>query len=170
MTRLVAQLAELACTDELTALPNRRAWEEVLPRDQRQARRDGRALCVAMLDLDNFKAYNDRHGHRSGDRLLKQVSAAWSGQLRGGDVLARYGGEEFALALPGCPIGFAHALVQRLRLAMPDCATCSIGVAEWDGQESGDDLVERADAALYEAKALGRNRVVLARDLTAKAA
>jgi diguanylate cyclase (GGDEF)-like protein len=160
--QLLAQLQETARTDDLTGLPNRRAWEEELPRELARAARDSRPVCVAMLDLDRFKRFNDDRGHQAGDRLLKQAASAWSTQLRTSDMLARYGGEEFSLLLPGCTVEDAQALVQRLRAAMPDGETVSAGIACWDEIESADELVGRADTALYAAKRGGRDRLVTA--------
>ena len=118
--RLLVQLQETARTDDLTGLPNRRAWDEELPRELARAARDARPVCVAMLDLDQFKRFNDHRGHQAGDRLLKQAASAWASLLRASDMLARYGGEEFSLLLPGCTIDDAQRLVGRLRAAMPD--------------------------------------------------
>jgi diguanylate cyclase (GGDEF)-like protein len=160
--RLMAALAEVARTDELTGLGNRRAWAEALHREMSRATRDSTPLCVAIVDLDHFKGYNDRHGHLAGDRLLKELASAWTGELRASDVLTRYGGEEFALALPGCSLDDAGRLIERLRSATPAGETCSAGIVTWDGTETGDELVGRADAALYEAKELGRDRIVAA--------
>ena len=114
-----------------------------------------------MIDLDNFKAYNDRHGHQAGDLVLKEAASAWRGEVRSTDLLARYGGEEFVLMLPACALDDAVAIVERLRAATP-LVTCSVGLACWDFQEAGDELIERADQALYAAKAEGRNRYVTA--------
>jgi diguanylate cyclase (GGDEF)-like protein len=160
--RLLAQLQETARTDDLTGLPNRRAWDEELPRELSRAARDSRPVCVAMLDLDRFKRFNDHKGHQAGDRLLKQAAAAWASQLRSSDMLARYGGEEFSLLLPGCSLEGAQALVQRLRTSMPDGETVSAGIACWDENESAEDFVGRADSALYAAKRSGRDRFVTA--------
>jgi diguanylate cyclase (GGDEF)-like protein len=159
---LLARLETSARTDDLTGLPNRRAWEHELPRELARAERDGRPVCVAMLDLDRFKRFNDDRGHQAGDRLLKRAAAAWSEQLRASDMLARYGGEEFAVLLPGCRVEDAQALLERLRGAMPEAQTVSAGVACWDGEESADELVGRADAALYRAKRAGRDCLVTA--------
>ena len=159
---LLAKLEASARTDDLTGLLNRRAWEEQLPLEMARARRATHPLCVAMLDLDFFKNYNDDRGHQSGDRLLKQSASAWGNELRASDVLARYGGEEFAVALPGCSLTDAKAIVERLREAMPSGQTVSAGVACWNGRESSEELVGRADAALYEAKRTGRDRLVSA--------
>jgi diguanylate cyclase (GGDEF)-like protein len=163
---LLAKLEQSARTDDLTGLLNRRAWEETLPREMARARRAPHPLCVAMLDLDFFKAYNDERGHQAGDRLLKQSTSAWASELRASDVLSRYGGEEFTVALPGCSLGDAKSIVERLRAAMPSGQTVSAGVACWNGRESAEELVGRADAALYEAKRTGRDRLVTAGDAT----
>ena len=159
---LLARLEEVARTDDLTGLLNRRAWEEQIPRELARSRRNSEPLCVAMLDLDYFKNYNDERGHQAGDRLLKQSAAAWVTELRASDTLARYGGEEFTVALPGCSLLNAKDIVERLRAAMPSSQTVSAGVACWNGRESAEELVGRADAALYEAKRSGRDRLVTA--------
>ena len=155
---LLSRLEAIARTDELTGLPNRRAWQEQLPRAVMRAMRSREPVCVAMLDLDHFKRYNDRLGHQAGDRLLKQVAGAWSNELRQVDMLARYGGEEFALVLPGVGVQEALAVVERLRGRTPEEQRFSAGVASWDGTESARDLLGRADAALYHAKRNGRGR------------
>ena len=157
---LFSQLERAARTDVLTGLHNRREWGARLERALIRARRNGTSLSVAMLDLDHFKDYNDRHGHQAGDRLLKEAAAQWQARLRESDVLARYGGEEFALALPDCELEEAEMLVERLRSSTPDEQKCSAGVVAWDGEESDVALVDRADRALYEAKRGGRDRVI----------
>ena len=154
---LYREVGRLARTDSLTGVANRRAWDEELPRELARAARSGQAVCVALLDLDHFKDYNDEHGHQAGDRLLKAASAAWEGRLRKTDLLARYGGEEFAVLLPDCQLGNAMEIAERLRTAQPE-GTCSIGVADWDGRQDEDELIARADRALYAAKAGGRNQ------------
>jgi diguanylate cyclase (GGDEF)-like protein/PAS domain S-box-containing protein len=162
---LLARLENMARTDDLTGLPNRRAWDEELPRELARGRRSDRPVCVAMLDLDRFKDYNDRLGHLAGDRLLKEAAGAWRGALRETDRLARYGGEEFSVVLPDCGLADAWQLVERLRSVTPGSETCSAGVAQWDADETPEGLVRRADAALYEAKRTGRNRSVTARPI-----
>jgi diguanylate cyclase (GGDEF)-like protein len=157
---LLGRLEMAARTDDLTGLLNRRAWDEELGRELARADRDGGRLCVAVLDLDRFKAYNDTNGHQAGDRFLKQMAGAWSARLRSGDILARYGGEEFALALPGTDLRQAEVMLERLRECLPDGSTCSVGVCLWNGQESAERLTARADSALYTAKDSGRNRIV----------
>lgn len=159
---LLARLENMARTDDLTGLPNRRSWDEELPRELSRAKRYEHPVCVAMLDLDRFKDYNDRLGHLAGDRLLKVAAGAWRGALRETDRLARYGGEEFSVVLPDCAIEDSLVLVERLRAVTPEGETCSAGLAEWDGEETPEGLVRRADAALYEAKRTGRDRAVLA--------
>jgi diguanylate cyclase (GGDEF)-like protein len=161
ISRLVSRLDGLARTDPLTGVPNRRVWDEELPRELERALRMGTPLCVAIVDIDHFKFYNDRHGHQAGDRVLKEVASAWRTQVRSTDLLARYGGEEFVLLLPICALGHALEIAERLRAVTP-LVTCSIGVASWDFRESAGELVERADRALYAAKAAGRNRCVTA--------
>lgn len=160
---LLRRLDELARTDKLTGLPNRRAFDEVLERELARGRRTGEPVALALLDLDRFKAYNDAHGHQSGDELLASAARSWSKELRDADVLARWGGEEFAILLPRVlPPDTADAVIDRVRAATPAGQTCSAGVAVWDASEDPAALVARADRALYAAKAAGRDRTVLA--------
>src|SRR6266508_3428087 len=154
------QLAQLAQHDGLTGIPNRRAWDGELPVAMDRARRDGVPLSVALLDLDHFKRFNDEHGHQAGDRLLKSATTAWTTALRGTDLLCRYGGEEFAVLLPGADAQQAAEVLERMRAASPQEQTFSAGLACWDRQEISDELVARADRALYAAKASGRDRIV----------
>jgi diguanylate cyclase (GGDEF)-like protein len=161
---LLGQLEHLARTDSLTGLPNRRHWEQQLPRELSRASRVADKVCVAMLDLDHFKDYNDRRGHQAGDRLLAAGAISWRSALRPYDILARYGGEEFAVILPGCELVDALTLVERLRSVTPEGESCSAGIAEWDGEEQPEALVGRADAALYRAKRGGRDQSILAND------
>ncbi len=160
--RLLERLERMARTDELTGLTNRRAWDDELSRELLRAGRDRAPLAVAMLDLDRFKDYNDMHGHQAGDRLLKEAAGAWKQVLRETDLLARYGGEEFSVALPGCNREQGEQLVERLRSLTPGAESCSAGLAFWDGVESAETLVGRADAALYRAKEAGRDQTVRA--------
>jgi diguanylate cyclase (GGDEF)-like protein len=159
--RRFSDLEDLAYRDELTELPNRRAWAADLPRAIERARRDGAPLSIAMLDLDHFKRFNDEFGHPAGDRLLKGATAAWRSCLREVDHLARYGGEEFIVLLPGADAAQAATVLDRLRVETPAGQSFSAGVASWDGTETSQELVDRADRALYVAKATGRDRVVL---------
>jgi diguanylate cyclase (GGDEF)-like protein len=162
LERQAEELTELAQRDTLTGLANRRAWELALPLALDHARRDGKSLALAVLDLDHFKRFNDQYGHQAGDLLLKEAGAAWAAGLRSGDLLARYGGEEFALLIPNCGGAAAAELLDRLRPLTPSGQTFSAGIAVWDGQESSVALFARADAALYQAKGAGRDRVALA--------
>ena len=158
---LLGRLEQAARTDDLTGLLNRRAWDAELEREMGRAERLALPLCVAVIDLDRFKQYNDAHGHQAGDRFLKQVSGSWTGALRATDILARHGGEEFALAMPGIDIEAARTMLDRLREMLPSGQTCSAGVCLWDGEENAEKLLARADTALYDAKAAGRNQVVV---------
>lgn len=159
---LLSSLERLALTDQLTGLPNRRAWEEGLDRELARAAREGHELCVAVIDLDDFKQYNDAHGHQAGDAMLRRTADAWRSCVRASDLLARYGGEEFAAVIPAWPLEAALTVVERLRTAMPEEQTCSAGVAIWNRAESAAELFARADAALYAAKQAGRNRTLSA--------
>jgi diguanylate cyclase (GGDEF)-like protein len=158
------RLQVVAGTDPLTGAANRRAWDDELSSELARAARDGMPLSMALIDVDNFKAYNDRHGHQGGDRLLKESAAAWRSILRLTDVLARIGGDEFAVLLPGCALEMAATIADRLRAAVPESAGCSVGVAVWDARESALEFVARADRALYDAKERGRDRVVITSD------
>ena len=156
------QLSQLSRVDELTGLPNRRAWSAEVPVAIERARRDRVELSIALLDLDHFKRFNDEFGHQAGDRLLKGAAAAWLAQLRAVDQLARYGGEEFIVLLPGATAELATGVLERLRGATPAGQTFSAGVATWDGTETSEDLIARADQALYQAKDAGRDRILVA--------
>jgi diguanylate cyclase (GGDEF)-like protein len=149
---------------------NRRAWSE---RVRRLMAEDAAPLSVLFIDLDHFKALNDRHGHDLGDRALAAVASSLKQNLRGQDLLARHGGEELVAALPGCELDVAARLAEQLRQrvgrlriegispAQADTATLSlsIGVARLRPGESLESLVRRADGAMYAAKRAGRNRV-----------
>jgi diguanylate cyclase (GGDEF)-like protein len=161
---LTTRLERLARTDQLTGLANRRTADEELGRFLARSRRDGEPQSEAMIYLAHFKAYNDRHGHAGGDRMLQSAAHAWTETLRAGDLLARYGGEEFVAVFPQCGLDDAGAAADRLREALPDSISCSIGVALWNRGESAFELLNRADAALYKAKAGGRDRTVIARE------
>ena len=155
-------LERQARTDELTALPNRRAWDEALEREMARSQRTGQSLCVALLDLDHFKAFNDAHGHQAGDAHLRRTATAWRRELRAIDILARYGGEEFGVLLPNTDVEQAQEVLDRVREATPNGETASAGVVLYDQREPIASLVARADAALYRAKHAGRGQTILA--------
>jgi diguanylate cyclase (GGDEF)-like protein/PAS domain S-box-containing protein len=156
---LLTEVAVLARSDALTGLPNRRGLDEQLPREMARARRTESALCLAIVDIDHFKAYNDANGHLAGDAVLRECAVAWDAALRGEDTIVRFGGEEFLVVLPDCPLAQAAETIERLRQATPAGLTCSAGLACWDYTESTDELVDRADSALYRAKAAGRDQI-----------
>jgi diguanylate cyclase (GGDEF)-like protein len=155
-------LEAAALTDYITGLPNRRAWEERLPRFLATERRSELPVSVAFVDLDGFKEFNDLFGHQAGDALLRDCGVRWVSQLRSTDFVARHGGDEFAVVLPGCGLDDAHKLMERLKAVIPQGLTASVGVVCWSGEETPDQLMRRADVALYEAKRSGRDRVVAA--------
>jgi diguanylate cyclase (GGDEF)-like protein len=160
--RLFGRLDQLAHTDGLTGVLNRRGLDERLPVEIARADRLGYPFTLVMLDLDHFKRYNDRRGHAAGDTLLRSTAQAWRRQLRPTDLLARYGGEEFTLVLPACDAEHAIQLVDRLRPLMPDRQTFSAGIATRVAPEDAAELLRRADAALLYAKRSGRNKSVVA--------
>lgn len=160
--KLLGEVQEMARHDALTGLPNRRVLEELLPREMARARRDGSPLSLAIVDIDHFKAYNDVHGHLAGDEVLRACAREWDEALRGADTLVRFGGEEFLVLLPGTEPEAAAEIVERLRAKTPMGQSCSAGLALWDEVESVDDLLRRADEALYLAKASGRDQLAQA--------
>src|SRR5712691_219322 len=155
------RLSILALTDHLTGVANRRAWDEWMERAVDFVRGTGRPLCVVVLDVDDFKSFNDRFGHLAGDRFLKEITAKWQGQLRQSDLLARLGGDEFGVLLTSCTPEAAYGIVERLRRDMPSGWTCSAGIAPLHEGESAFELLGRADQALYRAKDSGRDRIVM---------
>ncbi|WP_445148388.1 diguanylate cyclase domain-containing protein [Baekduia sp. Peel2402] len=160
--RLLEQLRALARTDPLTGLANRRLWDERLSVELARAERYGGPLCVAAIDLDRFKPYNDRFGHAAGDTLLRDATHAWRGVLRGSDLLSRLGGDEFAVLLPDCDLDCAQAIVSRLQGVTPggeEGVGSSAGLVEWRAGEDAAAVVARADAALYTAKGAGRGGI-----------
>src|SRR5918993_1128736 len=152
LTEEVGELARQARTDPLTGLANRRGWNEQLGRELAQARRSGRPVSVALMDIDDFKGFNDSRGHRAGDRLLVAAAAALQGQLREGDLLCRWGGAEVAGLLPDCSEGAAHEIIARVTSTTPGLLSCAAGVAAWDGVETSDELMWRSDAELLKRK------------------
>ncbi|MDR5709937.1 MAG: GGDEF domain-containing protein [Armatimonadota bacterium] len=165
--RLNQVLAEMVMTDPLTGLYNRRYLEAVMAQECARAARSGRRFALALVDLDNFKAYNDAFGHPAGDDLLREVARIMRGSLRAGDVVARYGGEEFAVVLYDVDSIQAYQVLEGLRRRIEQATreplTSSVGVALCpDHGTDPEVLVRLADEALYRAKALGKNRTELA--------
>ena len=166
----------LAHSDSLTRLANRRMFDLILERESLASRRSGKPTSLLLVDVDNFKHYNDRCGHRAGDAMLQAVAARLAARVgRPRDLCARYGGDEFAAILPETDAASAGKLAAQLvpdvaALAMPHpqsdgaaVVTVSIGVAACNPEgETTASLLERADAALYKAKEAGRNRHVVA--------
>ena len=174
-----AELEQLARTDVLTGLANRRHADDVLRATIASARRHNRAMSAVLVDIDRFKSVNDGHGHAAGDAVLREVAVRLTAGLREEDVAARWGGEEFLLLLPDSPD--ATVVCERLRASISDrpinvhgllelYVSASFGWAPWTGEETGEALVGRADVALYAAKADGRNRVVGAGEPAARSA
>jgi diguanylate cyclase (GGDEF)-like protein len=150
---LVSVLRSAAGDDSLTGCANRRSWDERLEEELERSRRTGQPLSVAMIDLDAFKAVNDRGGHRAGDLLLQDVAQRWQETIRhGGDFLARLGGDEFGILAPGSDEAGIRRLARRLAEALPEGASASIGVSTWDGMENAGALLRRADQAMYMTK------------------
>jgi diguanylate cyclase (GGDEF)-like protein len=177
IARLIAQIRRLSVSDALTGAANRRRLEEVLAAEMARRRRTGRPLSLLVLDIDHFKQINDAYGHAAGDQALAATAALMRRASRGGDLVARLGGEEFCVVLPETDLAGAATAAERLRSALEQehvlfeghrlHLRASFGVAACcgDAPESGSDLLRRADAALYRAKAAGRNRVEVAAGL-----
>ena len=165
--RLRTELEHLATYDSLTQALNRRALLQRCEDELERAQRYGNGPSIMMLDLDNFKAVNDTHGHQHGDAVLVHFAERTRQVLRRADRLGRYGGEEFLVLLPGADAAAAEGVAQRIHATLAsghplDCQV-SIGLTSWSGpQETLDAMLSRADAALYRAKKEGRNRTVVA--------
>jgi diguanylate cyclase (GGDEF)-like protein len=174
LVKAVDTIRTLATIDELTALWNRRHMNAVLAEEERRTPPAGaaQATCIALLDIDFFKQINDRHGHATGDEVLRRFADAARAELRAGDVLARWGGEEFLLMLPETGEHEAQAVAERIRArvgalrvdGVPEDRRISFsaGLTARRGDEALADTVNRADKALYQAKSSGRDRVVAA--------
>ncbi len=158
--------------DLLTGIPNRRAYEAQLQEERMRCQRDGKPLCLAIWDIDHFKSINDRFGHQSGDKVLKCVAQKITNRLRRSDFTARFGGEEFISLLPDCDTSDAAHLAEQLRKEISNCdhatdlglvqITISCGIARLYPGENSEAFIARADAALYQAKKQGRDKVCLA--------
>lgn len=170
-----SKILQYATLDALTSLNNRRQFETRLKQEVAAAKRQQKPLCGMMIDIDFFKRVNDTYGHAAGDEVLKQTAAVIKELLRESDIPSRYGGEEFAILLPFTRLDEAKVVGERLRKAVESTpvtigeddarkkninVTISMGIAEFNPEETGEELFERADKALYQAKESGRNRVV----------
>jgi len=162
------RMQDLAATDALTGMPNRREFERLTRRDLRSADRLGQTVALVMIDIDHFKSFNDSHGHAAGDEVLRRFGATLMSVVRGGETIARLGGEEFASCLCGADAAGAEAFARRVHDSLRDLTveqrqiTVSIGIALRPPGGSRDltALLNQADAALYGAKAAGRNCTV----------
>lgn len=166
------QLAQVAKTDQLTGLPNRRCAAEVIESQIKLVSRQSASLVLGILDVDYFKSINDRFGHAAGDLALTRLAEVLRQEARGYDFCARWGGEEFLLLLPFTTLIEAHSVLERLRRRIEQLSlafdgqiaslTVSIGCAAYDEGELSHQWLQRADVALYQAKQAGRNQVHMA--------
>jgi diguanylate cyclase (GGDEF)-like protein len=169
LRRRAEAASEMSMTDALTGLLNRYGLQRALQRELSEARRYARPLSCLLLDVDFFKLVNDTHGHAAGDAALMQAARVLTESVRGSDVVCRYGGEEFLVLAPETDASGANSLAEKIRLAVSSrlfgdgarafALTLSAGVAELRPGESGNDMIARADLALYQAKQRGRDRV-----------
>jgi two-component system cell cycle response regulator len=172
LERLNHELADIARRDPLTGLRNRRALDEDLDLMEARVSRYGHRYCMALIDVDHFKSYNDTYGHQAGDQILQTVATQLKHQARGGDALYRYGGEEFLCIFPEQSLATGTLAVQRMRIGLERLAilhadnpagvlTISAGMAmlDPDHARSASEVLKEADEALYRAKQSGRNRV-----------
>jgi diguanylate cyclase len=173
----IADVRKEAMCDALTGLQNRRAFDSQLQLAINESRDTGNSLSLLMLDIDHFKKFNDTHGHQLGDQVIKLVSRCLTDCTKGHDTAARYGGEEFAIVLPETELEGALAVASQICETVANQhirrkstgetlgnVTISIGAARFSGSEQPEELIERADTALYAAKNAGRNRVESAPD------
>jgi diguanylate cyclase (GGDEF)-like protein len=166
---LLTQLAEEARTDTLTGLLNRRGFDERASLELAHARRESRSIAVVTFDIDFFKRINDEWGHEIGDRVLVRIGELLTSRTRDIDVAARFGGEEFVVLLPGCTSSEAEAFTERMRHALvSDDSTglptvrVSAGILAEVAPDGVEEMLRRADSALYDAKRAGRDRVMIA--------
>nr|WP_255714570.1 GGDEF domain-containing protein [Pelagibacterium xiamenense] len=164
--------------DPLTKIPNRKCFDEQLDLELESATRDEKQLCLLLLDIDRFKAFNDTYGHLTGDQVLRLVAQVLKANLKGRDMPSRFGGEEFVAILPETELNGAITIANMIRSAVQakellkrstneklGRITLSVGVAQWRRGEKAAQLIERADKCLYAAKSGGRNQVVSEREL-----
>jgi len=172
MRTTLASVHREANTDGLTGVANRRRFDTVLRNEIARAGADGQPFSLIIADVDHFKKFNDTHGHTVGDQVLRSVAGFLGSLVREGDMVARYGGEEFGIIMPGISVDQAAATAELLRASVASrkiiqrgsgtpvgSVTMSFGIAEYRGVETANSLIERADRALYLAKAGGRNMV-----------
>ncbi|MDH3354249.1 MAG: diguanylate cyclase [Chromatiales bacterium] len=167
------QLEKMATTDKLTGVANRGLFELLLEQSIKNYRRRKSALTIIMLDIDHFKRINDQHGHLVGDQVLRHIAATIAKNVRHSDTVCRWGGEEFILLLPDCDLTQAYDLAEQIRIAIEShqinihensiYMTASFGVSEYSETEESIALIRRADQALYQAKSMGRNRVIISK-------
>jgi diguanylate cyclase (GGDEF)-like protein len=178
--QLKRRYEQLSNIDELTALHNRRFFFPAAEAVVAQAARYGHPFSLILVDVDRFKQINDRHGHAAGDMVLKDIATALKARTREVDIIARFGGEEFVVAMPSTEVRGACGLAERIRAAVSETrwstdtgqltATISVGVAHLGDRPAGtrdvlESMLREADRAMYEAKAMGRDRVVVFTDL-----
>jgi diguanylate cyclase (GGDEF)-like protein len=172
LTRYQRRIEGMAATDKLTGLLNRQAFSILIDKAFSEYRRDPHPISLLLADVDHFKSINDQYGHGVGDHILSQVAARLQKGLRASDIAVRWGGEEFLIVLKGCDLDHAQQVAEQLRQDMKQTpfdagpqtlpVTISIGVSQYDGSESYEDSINRADTGLYAAKNSGRNRVCVA--------
>lgn len=162
-------LAELSRIDGLTGLLNRAHWEEIVASEFSRRKRSGQPATLLMLDIDNFKEVNDRHGHLAGDEVLRGIAKILRATMRQSDAAGRFGGEEFGVLLPDTPLAGALAIAERIRVGVDGArfgagrrlaCSVSIGAAPADGAGTYLEWIDKADRALYAAKAAGKNRSI----------
>jgi diguanylate cyclase (GGDEF)-like protein len=169
--RLITELRNLALTDPLTEIYNRRYLDLYMNKAISLSQKKEHAMTMMMLDIDHFKAINDTHGHNGGDMVLQKVAEVIKGIIRDSDVFVRTGGEEFIIILPDCPSDHGIKLAERIRKTIEGIefvykenriwVTISIGITEYIRGQDLNEFKKRADQALYQAKKSGRNRVVV---------
>jgi diguanylate cyclase len=165
-------------TDALTGLTNRKHFDQIIELEITKTKESGEPICLMMIDIDHFKLFNDRHGHQTGDQVLRLVAATLKTNVKGRDCVARYGGEEFVIILPKTILSSAVIVAEQMRQAVMvkkllkkstneniGNVTLSIGVAAYRIDESNQELIERADTCLYAAKKAGRNTVISEKNL-----
>ncbi len=178
LQRNVENIQAEAMKDSLTGIANRSMFDKSLAQQLVEAVSSNEPLSLVMADIDNFKKFNDKWGHQTGDQVLRLVAEVMNANVKGQDVLARYGGEEFAIVLPGTSLNHAHMLADRIRTAIESrrlkkrrtkedlgVITMSMGVGAHREGDTTETIIERADECLYAAKARGRNLVVNEEDI-----